>query len=142
MMSDDRRAETLARLDGTYVETVAREVAAVLSRGRPVEACYQPGDGTRYGLVFTPLWKLMAAPPRVASIGGWSSAPVAWPGRACDGIVYEFGATLISLVGRAAYPLNLGLGRRHLHPSYVSEKWFGGRETSSAVMLATQMKEE
>lgn len=58
----DERQYVLARLDREHLESVARQVRDELRDGYPVEACYMPGDGTWYSLVFVPLDVVVGAP--------------------------------------------------------------------------------
>lgn len=64
----DAREYVEGRLDAPYVASTAAAVADALARRVPMEVCFQPGDGTRYDLVFTPVLALESAPPRVASM--------------------------------------------------------------------------
>lgn len=58
-------------LDYGYIDGVARYVAESLANGLTVEACFQPGDMTRYNLIFVPLVDLATAPPRVKNQEPW-----------------------------------------------------------------------
>lgn len=75
---------TRARLDGPYVDKIANEVAVALWTGTPVEVNFQPGDGTRYQLVFLPLQNLKSASPRIAPMG--DGEPVSWGDRCSFGV--------------------------------------------------------
>ena len=57
-----------SRLDAPYVAQTARWVADALHRRVPIEACFQPGDGTRYVIAFVPVISLESTPGRVASM--------------------------------------------------------------------------
>jgi hypothetical protein len=60
------------RLDMGYVRDVARYVAASLrGQGQPIGVAFQPGDGTRYDLLFTPIQALRFAPARVVDGNDW-----------------------------------------------------------------------
>lgn len=135
------------QLDLGYIDGAAADVAAILHRDRrPAEVCYQPGDGTRYPLVFVPLTVLGTARPRVKRGEEWERHAVAGvarpdrtdPAPAAD--FYDPHAYLVVWVDHAAYPLRLG-DRGVLAASYVCEHWkTGGRGAdqldSSAVSLA------
>ena len=45
----------LSRLDRAHIAEIAEQVRARLGFHTVVEACYQPGDGTWYSLLFVPL---------------------------------------------------------------------------------------
>lgn len=109
-------------VDFDYIRSSGREVAAALAHGRAIEIAYQPGDGTRYPLVFTPLWTVETASPR--EVDG-----VRWDSRACpgvtDGEAYPYGSVLVTRVERgASYPMRLhprGGPFEGLAASYVAE---------------------
>src|SRR4051812_17808853 len=97
----------IERLDYGYIESSAEEVARALRRGRPVEIAFQPGDGTFYGLVFTPLGispQLETAAPRVKD-------GLEWDRHACKGVGvgldYGEGWALVSYVEHAACPFEI-----------------------------------
>jgi hypothetical protein len=60
-------------LDLDYVEEVARAVAASLRRGEPLGVAFQPGDGTRYDLLFVPTQSLRHAAGRVVGGERWGA---------------------------------------------------------------------
>lgn len=121
-------------LDAFYVATTGGAVGRALVDGRPVEANYQPGDGTRYGLVFVPLWNVETAPGRVAPIRGLGPDPRVWDSRAVAGGAYEFGWTMVALDGGFAAGLNLA-GVRIWHPGYLEGRWGRGPASSCALAL-------
>lgn len=135
--------ETEARLqnpdlDLAYIEDVASDLAAALHGGQPAEVAYQPGDGTFYGLVFTPLRRLATARPRVKDGVQWdrrSCRGMLSGGRGDSGDKYDPTGYLVSHVENVAYPVRLG-GRdgRDLAADYVGEHWNCRGE--SAVSLA------
>lgn len=106
-------------LDLAYVDQAAHDVADVLTRTvLSAEVCFQPGDGTRYPLVFVPVVALVAARPRVVDGREWAT-------RAVEGLGdYDRNAFLVAWVEGACYPLRLG-GRHGmgLAASYVAEHW-------------------
>lgn len=58
-----------AGLDTTYVKAVGAGVAKLLRRGRVVELAYQPGDMTRYNLVFVSVgWSPVIDAPRLDDV--------------------------------------------------------------------------
>jgi len=61
-LSVEDRDYVLKRLDQEHVRQVAAMVRAWIEAGKSCEACYQPGDGTWYSLVFAPLNVLVGAP--------------------------------------------------------------------------------
>ena len=124
---NEREVEVAAELDMEYVAEMAAAIAAELNRGWPVEVAFQPGDMTFYGLVFTPLW-VTAIVPQEGEV------------RACRGMGTHRGATLVSYVDHTAYPIDLSPDRGYLHWSYISEKFFGGSPTSSAVTLTLLLR--
>jgi hypothetical protein len=93
-----------ARLDAAYVREVAKAVASALADGAPVEVAFQPGDGTRYDLVFVPVQALRTAPPRRTTSG------VEWDDRAALGVSRHVGAAVVSWVGHGAHGLDLAVG--------------------------------
>lgn len=90
-------------LDWPYVEAVAEDVAAALWEGAPMEACFQPGDGTRYDLVFVPLQGIAAAPPRVKDGETWSRTVAA-------GIDRDRGTALVAYLRHGAAGLDFRSG--------------------------------
>lgn len=131
-------------LDWPYIDGVATDVAAILASpgaSGVAEVCYQPGDGTRYPLVFTPLRKLQHARPRTWNGQTWERHAVsgmASADRADDAVTgaefYDPRGYLVSRVEGASYPIRLGGGRGHLAASYVGEHW--NARGSSACALA------
>lgn len=110
-------------LDLGYIASAAFDVARGLSKRRPVEVAYQPGDFTFYGLVFVPLAGIETATPR--KVEG-----VEWEGNAVRGVLsrngengyrYEDDAVLISWIEGATYGIRLLSGG--LSASFVAEKW-------------------
>lgn len=102
-------------LDFEYIDASARELAASLrTRVLATEIAYQPGDGTFYGIVFTPLAGLITAPPRIKD-------GVEWDRHAVRGLDYEDGNVLVSLLDYAAYPLALAGRQRDIAANYVAE---------------------
>jgi hypothetical protein len=77
-LNEADRAYVLDRLDRAHVETVAANVRSFIFADPPqaVEACYQPGDGTWYSLVFAPL-----ALTGAEGGGTGGQPPVAYNGR-------------------------------------------------------------
>lgn len=115
-------------LDLEYIDASARELAASLrTRVLSTEIAYQPGDGTFYGIVFTPLAGLITAPPRVKS-------GVEWDRHAVRGLDYEDGNVLVSWIEHQAYPLALAGRQRDIAANYVAEHW--GTSLASGVTLA------
>lgn len=137
---DGERAEQLVdpHLDFDYIDTVAADVAAYLVTRDPVEANYQPGDGTRYKLVFTPLKGIGAASGRTVDGRQWGR-------RAIDGMsdpehpdYYDPSGCLLSFVEGGCYPIRLGERRNCLSSEYVAEHW---KQTSvSAVSIAILLR--
>lgn len=106
-----------------YIDQTAHDVALVLDRTvLSAEVDYQPGDGTRYPLVFVPL---AAMTPANDDHGG----------RAIKGVKYDRGMFLVCWVEHPCYPLRLaGRGGSDIAADYVSEKW--KTSSGSAVSLA------
>lgn len=116
------------RLDYAYIDSVGKYVATCLDAKLSVEACYQPGDGTCYNLVFTPLTGLETAPPRHAD------TDVPWEQHAVKGIrsgrdtrdfqpsrlFYPANALLVTWIGQASYPINLP---NHMTADYTGQKF-------------------
>lgn len=133
-------------LDFGYIDGVAADIAAILAHEpRPAEVCYQPGDDTRYPLVFVPLVTLINARPRVVDGVAWEQHAVsgmANKNRSSDRVAgaefYEPHGYLVVWVDHAAYPLRLG-DRGVLASGYIAEHWKTGssdRLDASAVSLA------
>lgn len=121
-------------LDLDYIDAAAGDIAQAFRMGAPAEACYQPGDGTRYGLVFVPLTALTTARPRVKDGIKWDVHAVSGASVFdTDTEEYRYKPTdaLVIWVEHAAYPLQLD--RRNgdsVAGSYVAEKWTGGNMVS------------
>ncbi len=60
-LSVQDRQYVIDRLDQDHIDLIAKAVRFVLSCNGAAEACYQPGDGTWYSLVFAPLELVGAA---------------------------------------------------------------------------------
>lgn len=61
-LTTEEREYVLGRLDRAHIDELASEITDVLVTGSAVEACYMPGDGTWYALLFAPLdWLVGAA---------------------------------------------------------------------------------
>jgi hypothetical protein len=118
LMYDTEREWTDEHLDLPYIADVAEDVARALRGGKPAEVAYQPGDGTSYGLVFTPLSALERARPRVKDGRPWNANAVSGMGYPA----YEPGGYLVSHVENVAYPVRLG-DRGVLSASYIEEHW-------------------
>lgn len=122
--------------DLDYIDHMGSAVAVDLSvedhgsiRPRISAVNYQPGDGTRYELIFTPL-SMMTQHRRQGE------------GDVCEGMIatgsifYKFGATLVSIVNAGAcYPLALAREPGTLAPSYVAEHWKVPRASAAALIL-------
>lgn len=110
-MSTVKYNDIASRLDQAYIKSVGEEIHTKLAEGEVVALCYEPGDMTRYQLLFTPVSALHQIP-------GGAFVPVGiWPDR--------FSYTLVSEIHDHhpfCYPFNLSVGRGELHPSYVHEK--------------------
>lgn len=129
---------TSDQLDFDYIDEVAYDIAWALRSHRAVEAAYQPGDGTFYGLVFTPLYTLLTARERVKDGVGWDR-------HACRGQRFEPsgryspGGFLVSYIEHAAYPIRLG-DRDEIAADYISEHFFDGKSAESAVSVAILLR--
>lgn len=119
-------------LDLAYIDAVGNDLARLLRLGKPVEVNYQPGDGTRYPLVFVPLRDLASARPRVKDGVEWERHAVSGMGAAASG-GYDRGGYLVSWVEHGCYPIRLG-DRGILAASYVGAHW--DCHGTSAVSLA------
>lgn len=120
VLYESESAYTHDELDYDYIVGVAADVARALRSGRPIEVAYQPGDWTRYGLVFTPLQTLLRARARVVDGKTWDSAAVSGMHGANGGYVEN--GYLVAWVEHTAYPFRLGFRfGRDLAGSYVSE---------------------
>lgn len=101
------------RLDEDYVRQTAGAVAAALrGQGEPIGVAFQPGDGTRYDLVFVPVQNLRHAPGRVKNGETWGAAPEL-------GISREPGTALVSWPRHGAIGLDLRTGG--FEPVYLLE---------------------
>lgn len=118
LIYDTEREWVEADLDLAYIGEVAEDVARALRVGKPAEVAFQPGDGTLYGFVFTPLTGLVRARPR--TFNGRESHSNAIGGMGFP--EYEDGGYLVSKVEGRSYPLRLG-HRGVLAASYVGEHW-------------------
>jgi hypothetical protein len=132
-------------LDLEYIDAVAYQIALFLADGVPAEAAYQPGDGTFYGLVFTPLRALHSGRPRVVDGVTWDRHAVrGMKNRGGDdsaehgAAFYDLNGYLLSWLDHACYPIRLGGGRGDLASSYIGEHW----RTSpvSAVSIAVLLR--
>ena len=136
-------------LDLLYIDGVAADVAATLHDRECAEVCYQPGDGTRYGLVFVPLRSLVPARARVKdgqewdrhSCGGMVDASAARINFAADinRLPYLENGYLVARVEGGAYPIRLGGrgSRPDIVMPYVAEHWsaHGASAVSIAILL-------
>lgn len=142
-------------LDFRYITQAASEIAATLAPGEPfagvAECCYQPGDGTRYPLVFVPLALLVPTRGRIADGREWERNACAGMFNRDDdaaalaeaaerGILaaphrtYVANGYLVVRVEGAAYPLALGGRSSLVGADYVAEHW--NARGSSALTLA------
>lgn len=69
VLTDEQRQDVLDELDHEHILDLAEIVKQQLAANRAVEACYMPGDGTYYALVFVPLPNPAGA--RGGGTGGW-----------------------------------------------------------------------
>lgn len=124
-------------LDHDYIDGAAGDIAQALRMGATAECCYQPGDGTRYGLVFVPLRAMTTARPREKDGVKWDALAVSGMARLnrnVDPPEYEYdeGGVLIVWVEHSAYPLKMdGRGGDQVAGGYVEEKWAGGNKVSA-----------
>lgn len=140
IMFDTEKAEGWYHedLDLDYIDGVAGDIAQSLRMGGPVEACYQPGDGTRYGLVFVPLRALTTARGRVKDGVTWDVQAVSGVSRydaEAEEYQYEPGAVLVAWAEHSAYPLRFD-GRRGdaVAGAYVAEHWCDGNMVSGCTL--------
>lgn len=63
-LTDSEREYVLARLDREHIAEIAERIRYDLEHDHRVEACYQPGDGTSYGLLF------VSRGPVAGAVGG------------------------------------------------------------------------
>lgn len=96
------------RLDGSYVDRVARTAAAMLREGCAVAIPYEPKNGTRYELVLTPLSHTFENP---------SHLPVA-----ADCARHDCVAVAIVNEPRVAIVLPILAPGFAVHPSYLQDK--------------------
>ena len=129
-------------LDFPYIVGLAEDIAGLLHDRSVAECVYQPGDGTRYPLVFVPLTVLQHGRGRTVGGRTWEHHAVsgmAAPGRDRDDVpgyrYYDSAGFLIAWIDHGVYPLRLGgRGSKPLAHEYVMEHW--GAPTASAVSLA------
>lgn len=114
-------------LDLPYVERVGRAIAEAIGKNEPIEANYQPGDGTSYGLLFVPIQELDVAPPRETEEYG------KWDARVPFGVARVSGAAVVCWIGNGATALDFRTGG--FHGSYI-DGLFGGRGEASGWALA------
>jgi hypothetical protein len=90
----------------------------------PVALSYQPGDGTAYSLIFTPLRSIRQVSPIVNEAGAAWFVPSG--GYSADGNVKEMGDVLVTKINETdsdfTFVINLAMDRPYLHPSYIAEK--------------------
>ena len=129
LLLDAEREYVHPDLDYDYVWSVAGKMARSIRAGHPVECAYQPGDGTRYGIVIVPLDLLK----RVQASGGGTAGSVrlaslimepAFSGWDYDGahlvVIAEHGSAVVKL-GHVYYYLVMDyLGYSHSACSAVS----------------------
>jgi hypothetical protein len=145
ILTDDDLKRVRERLHEGYITALAAEIrAAVGGKGRPLAVAYEPGDMTRYVLVFTPL-DLSPVTERAHVRCGWpfqgeDPAAVIQEPRGVDtglGVGEPDGRfALVALVDHGAYPFELfGPGAGFFDPGYVGGK-LGIRSAVSAVAVA------
>jgi hypothetical protein len=105
-------------LDRGYIGQTSRAIAQAIRDGVPIEVNFQPGDGSRYELVFVPIHDIRVAPPRVARIQGLDDGPHQWDAHCSFGVSRVLGATLIAWKDHGATALDLSHGG--WHPGYLS----------------------
>lgn len=131
-------------LDFLYIDGLAQDLAGLLAAKAVAECVYQPGDGTRYPLVFVPLLalrhgrglELEGREWEHHAVGGMkANSAEAVPDDAPGSRWYDPAGYLICWVDHADYPLRLGgRGHKSLAGDYVGDKW---KTTAvSAVSLA------
>lgn len=104
-------------LDLDYISSTAKQIALAMDEDQVSEASYQPGDGTRYALVFVPLMAIKYRAPARVKDGR------AWGDKAVDGLLYDHGCALVCWVDGPCYPLRLVDRSVDLAASYVAEHW-------------------
>lgn len=114
----DYQAHVERELDGDYVFTTAAAIAGALAANQPLEVCWQPGDGTRYDLIITPVLALKAAPPRIAAFRGDPGTPVEWDKHCALGVSREPGKAVVAWIEHGAVGLDLACGG--FHGGYVT----------------------
>ena len=130
-------------LDLAYIAGAAQDSAAILSAGHTLEINYQPGDGTRYGLVIVPLAHMEYARPRVKDGIPWGRHAVSGVSRraahAADNAAdyYSPDSYLVCWVDHACYPLILG-SNNVIASDYIAEHW--KPSLASAVSLALLLR--
>lgn len=108
------------------IDNAAVAAATSLMAGRAIEVAFAPGNGCRYVWLLVPI----SDTERYGHHVGLESSAVA-PGGVwiCQLIASGAGENVV-------YPLALlGRERDDPHPSYIAEKWFGGRPTSDVFIL-------
>lgn len=140
-------AYTDPELDYAYIDGVASDISYALRRGASAETAYQPGDGTRYGLVLAPLATLVRVRPRIVDGRAWDSAAVSGmsggpqPGDTIETLnlrPYDQNGYLLSWLEHASYPIRLGDRHNILAASYIEEHW--KTTTTSAVSIALLLR--
>lgn len=131
---EDEKGYVCEGLDLDYIDGVAADLADSLFVGASAEACYQPGDGTRYSMIFVPLRSLQTARPRVKDGREWQSRAVDGMGDKTGG--YDERGYFVSITDHACYPIRLGPGRTNLLAStYVAEHWKQNRTSSVSITI-------
>lgn len=127
-------------LDFDYIDGLASDLADILQTS-VAECVYQPGDGTRYPLVITPLFMLRHGRPRVKDGSVWEQHAISGvrAPNAADGdqgfAFYDTTGFLVSWIEHAAYPIRLGGGRGTLAASYVAEHWDAGQGSGATLAI-------
>lgn len=122
-------------LDYDYIDGVAEDIARALRNSFSIDTAYQPGDGTFYGLAFTPLRTIVQARPRTKDGREWEILSCR---GVSDGNRYEPTAVLVSWVENGAYPIRLGGRTSDLAASYVGEHL--GTKGTSAVSISILLR--
>lgn len=137
--------DVASELDLEYVDAVASDLARILAGGGVAEACYQPGDGTRYALVIVPLASLRAAQPRVKDGNVWERHAVSGMKRRDGGDdggdgseFYDPSGFLVCRVEGSCYPLRLWGRGGDLAAGYIAEHWDVGYP--SAISIAVLLR--
>lgn len=125
---DESVMDRLDRLDVKYIFAIATEIRDGLRNGGTVECDFQPGDMTRYGLVFTRLDE------HVKTVGSGRHAYLGLTSRA--DYQHDDGWVQVALVNfGSVYPFRLLHRGEVWHTSYVNEKLFAGRQEGSAAAI-------